>query len=173
MALWLALTLWRQLSVPSPGRTLLPLGSLAAVMAATKITLAGTACLPLPALLARQPPRSGRLVVWLLLFGATAVGGTALLCAVSYLFNPAALAASWKPWFPFVSNPGSEPAFWTSLFRPWSLEANPDADYTYALAPAPICLVLILTAAGQLLRFRDERWPLLAVLLTIVFLMGL
>jgi len=128
------------------------LGALGAILLTLKISLVGALSFPLAAALPLYPPRS-----WLRL---ALVGGlvglvTALAIVLTSLgWSLDALAPYAKNWLAFLKAPGAESGFFTSLFHPFSAEANAGAAYGYAWG---VLALLVFSVALTLSRVRVFR----------------
>lgn len=146
-----------QLTAPriSPARAA-ALGALAGAMAGIKITLLPTALLPLlPGLMhAGDPPRAT-----LRLAGSWTAGLAAMLVTVIaayYQFDFGHLREAFQAWRSFVSAPGAEPGFVSSLLHPFAATNNPWADHRFFAVILALWL-LALAALGH--AFLTERTP--------------
>ena len=119
------------------------LGVLAGVMAAVKISLAATAVLPLLAIIENTRPSAGHLLVMVIRSGLVAAVIFGIIVLASYGFHLPALIDSAPRWLAFIANPGSEPAFWSSVFF-WRQDGNAGASYAYALMVFPLASLIVL-----------------------------
>lgn len=125
----------------SPARAV-ALGALAGAMVGIKITLLPTALLPLLPCLMRTKGPWQQFLQWVSLWIASAVVTLAAVIVIYYQFDFEHLTQAVQAWRSFVSAPGAEPGFVSSLLHPFAVGNNPWADHRFV----PVISVLWLAA---------------------------
>lgn len=124
------------------------LGALAGAMVGIKITLLPAALLPLLPCLMRPEGSWQQWWRWLGLWVAAVAATIGAVIAIYYQFDFGHLAQAFHAWRSFVSAPGAEPGFVTSLLHPFAAGNNPWADHRFV----PVIFILWLAALAGLAR---------------------
>lgn len=124
-------------------RTLVALGMVAALLVTIKMSLVGALAFPIAALWWRVGRRALLQPTNLLLFTVVAFSVALAVVLTAFAFDLTHIRAVWRPLLAYLSNPGGEENFWTSLFRPWSEGANAGASYQYAFVVVAVVAIAL------------------------------
>jgi len=124
----------------------LALGALAGAMVGIKITLLPAALLPLLPCLMRREGSPRQFLRWAGNWSAGLVATVTAVIAAYYQFDFGHLAQAFHAWRSFVSAPGAEPGFVTSVLHPFGVGNNPWADHWFV----PVIVLLWLAALAGL-----------------------